>query len=208
MRIAILLIPVLVLIAGAAHGQPMRSTVPFDSAGCGQAERDARESRDTIAVRRGLRRINSCNPVAYGRILADSLLKTRALTDISQLDPIWRRTQWHQDGAVFRAAMAVAADRGAGVAARIYGLRALAKLTGPDFSMPFDQMTQHRTDPRVGGRAACRFSTERDGGFSSVGAALPDGFAEEIRGLARRLFDDSSQPEEVRAAAWCTLNHY
>ena len=208
MRNAILLVGGLLLATRPVGAQPTISTVPQDTAGCGQAERDARAGTDSVATRRGISRIKSCNPPAYGRFLADALLQGRSVTDPAALERLWRSTQWTQDGNVFRASLAIAADHRAAVAGRVYAFRAMARLQSPRFDMPFEAMIQRRTDPRTGGRAACRFSRVFDGGFTILGEPLPEGFKVEIEQLARRIFDDPSEPEDVRAAAWCTLNHY
>jgi hypothetical protein len=147
-----------------------------------------------------------------GVALASALRNARSSTDVDYLDRLAGRARWLRDGAVFSAAIDVTADRGASVPARLRAIIVLLyttrlaedhirgiPLSYQDLLSPFDERSglPHPT---------CGMGRTSAGEVRPYeGAPLPADYKDQIRTVGKDIFGDTTEPTDVRSAAFCLL---
>jgi hypothetical protein len=157
---------------------------------------------------RTLWRVHEC-PEQAGAIVAELLTSSRSEQDTVEVQRATSLAQYVHDGRVLAAALAVALDSAATVAARLGGLRAMLWAKAPGH--PYYSLSSLLTPPRcVRPRCFSSYTSHFYGGGPVAGATarwpvfgypMPKGFVSKINSAAAMLEGDPGAPKSIRDAA-------
>ncbi|HEU4640855.1 MAG TPA: hypothetical protein VFS44_00280 [Gemmatimonadaceae bacterium] len=137
-----------------------------------------------------------------GAAIAAGMRALRTETDIAALSRQTIHAHILRDSSVFAVAMEIAADRGASIPARVFAFRSLLFLLKPDRQVSYRDLTGG-FDEIGAPRATCAVGSYIADQLQLEGAPLPADYASRIHALGRRIFDDHTEPTDVRTAAGC-----
>jgi hypothetical protein len=127
------------------------------------------------------------------------MLRARTSTDTALLNAITSPAIELRDGDVYRAALDIAGDRTASVAARVFAFRTLVWTLEPGGMIQYADLA----DEMVVGRRICN----RHGAHFHLrltrGSPVPGDYVQVIHNLGRATENDSTAPRQVRRAAEC-----
>ena len=137
--------------------------------------------------------------------LAAGFRALRTDTDTAALAALALRTLNFRDATLFEAELDIAGDRSASVPARVFAFRSLTSLLHPDRHITYADMVGLLTlpDPPGYSTASCARGSKVMDYSHPEGAPLPTDFVEQIRAVGVRVWQDRSEPTEVRSAAAC-----
>jgi hypothetical protein len=148
--------------------------------------------------------IGACGTQVQGAALATALRRLRSEPDTGKISPFWQNARFLRDGALYEAAVEIAADRSASVPARVFALLGLLHRTQQGRSAGYGDL--------IGGfyeehglrwvRGGCARTVVIDD-LRIDGSPLPADYRERINTLARRLRSDTTEPLDVQTAAAC-----
>ena len=142
--------------------------------------------------------IRSCGDQgSIGTTIAAALSRLRFSSDTGQLLPLWNATFGYVDGAVYSAALAVAADASASPTARAVNLLTVLTQLQPDAYVTFQGLFAPTANDR------CQIGHTYDVPNLKGPIALPPDAATQASSLAGRIQSDPNAPALVRAAATC-----
>lgn len=209
--------PILMMVALASGCAVFRPELPRS----GSAIRPGRECRtveqllapaapEPIAARR-IKRVLAC-PALAGRALAAGLVRLRASSDTAQLERATGLGHELHDETLWRAALALAGDRGAAPVARIFAFRELVWTMAPAHRVSFRDMLDESVGAiirRGGGSNIIHYYSgyfQGDLARPAVGVLPPADFVEQTGTLCRRVAADEREAEIVRRAARITCS--
>lgn len=172
-----------------------------DGEGAGNAVLQSQRQHDAVA------QLLTCGPRG-GIAIAGMIRGLRTETDTAVLNRMVGGVGLFRDASVLRASLDVAADRGASTPARIAALLNLTQLRNGRSSLMYDQMLGDVDDTFRGPKGRCGSGTRASDDtphWYAAGAALPADFHQQIKTLARRMWDDASEPLHVRTASSCAM---
>ncbi|MDT8368904.1 MAG: hypothetical protein RQ745_06825 [Longimicrobiales bacterium] len=149
--------------------------------------------------------IQFCGEEAVGTLIPEMIRTLAHGTDPD--DPrfsVYSKGRFLHDGRIFDALMDVAGDRSALREARVYAFEMLLTIRSP-IRRPAEGF-RSGLDPETGfPLEACsgRPAGGRPVAFEEGAVPLPLDFEERIKALARRVYDDETEHDVVRGAAFC-----
>jgi hypothetical protein len=154
-----------------------------------------------IGFQRAAKVMPTCGQQARTAI-ATSIRTLRQSSDSAELSELHEVADTWKDGAIFEAALTVAADRTASARARVHAFSYLLRLRSPYNGVSYQQLAAG-LDANGLPREGCGNRRNSESGFYAGGSPLPGDWATRRRAIARRVFEDKTEPTEVRSAAAC-----
>jgi hypothetical protein len=176
---------------------------------CRLAEQVMRTGNPAPHMEWALSSIGTCGPVTYGAATAAAVQRLRAVHDTSALAEVWMPTHFLLDEKLFNAALHISGDRSASVEARVFAFLGLLRmaLAGTGRDVRYGNMIGGFVEVLpglLGVRGGCAEEVVTDD-YRRVGTPLPPDFKDQIRSVATRVRDDTSEPVDARTAAACAL---
>ncbi len=195
------LLPLLVVLPAAAHGQADPDSI--------KRRNDCRLAAQVIETGHPAPReawawqmISLCEPGVKVQAYRTAVLAVRTSTDRIALARAIRPVSGFRDGALFQDVLRLAGDRSASVPARVMAFVALASITDPRAAPSYDEFGSG-VDERGTPRSSCsRRRAELLAPAAGV-TPMPADSMGQIRALRDRVWQDATEPDPVRSAAAC-----
>jgi hypothetical protein len=130
----------------------------------------------------------------------------RSASDTALLRVYWDRAAVINDRNLFEAAVDIAGDTRASTPARVYALLAIVRKTKAHPYLQYSHVVGGWAEEEglrtVGGRCESR-GVSLSHPDLDIGTPLPEGWHRTATELRARLLANSSEPLDVRTAAWC-----
>ena len=147
--------------------------------------------------------ISRCGADAQAAANVAALNRLRSGADTATLEQVWNQLQYVRDARVYRAAVEIAQDRSASVAARVDALLWLLRLRTPQ-QFASKEAVLGGFDAAGNVRGGCGRLTHLAGKLPLInGDPIPGNFEVEIAALGSSISADRSEPLDVRTAARC-----
>lgn len=202
----LMLVAVAVITAGPAHAQytqtreePAEQAARVRAACDRAAQAVGRSSPESVSGHL-LRDLSYCGTGKKAAAIAQAARRLRNSEDTALLARYWNRTARIDDRNLFAAASEIVLDQRASVSARVYALLSLVRTSRADYTPTYANLVGGWRDGEPGGGCVNTVSSHNT---RDIGAQLPPGWERSVEQIRTRLLTDSSEPLDVRTAAWC-----